>query len=94
MDRFYQWLFFEDVFAGGNFVPMAHAGMIPHRVMNCDIAVTKRRWVEVNHPWYPLFFETHHPDIELVPMVVANSSSSPAGDGTTVLSAAGRRAPR
>ena len=93
MDRFYQWLFFEDVFAGGDFVPMAHAGMIPHRVMNCDIAVTKRRWVKVNHPWYPLFFETHHPDIELVPMMATDTGSSTAGEGKSA-SVAGRRAPR
>ena len=33
MDRFYQWLYFEDVFPGGEFLPMAQAGMIPHRVM-------------------------------------------------------------
>jgi len=94
MDRFYQWLFFEDVFAGGDFVPMAHAGMIPHRVMNCDIAATKRRWIEVDHPWYSLFFEMHHPDIELVPLAAADSGSSPAGDEKPVLSVAGRRAPR
>lgn len=94
MNRFYQWLFFEDVFAGGDFVPMAHAGMIPHRVMSCDVAATKRRWIEVGHPWYSLFFETHHPDIELVPLTAADSGSSPAGDEKIVLSAAGRRATR
>ncbi len=94
MDRFYQWLYFEDVFPGGDFVPMAHAGMIPHRVMKCDIAVTKRRWVEVDHPWYPLFFETRHPDIELVPMMATDSSSSSAADSRSGFAAAGRRAPR
>lgn len=94
MDRFYQWLYFEDVFAGGDFVPMAHAGMIPHRVMSCDIAATKRRWIEVDHPWYPLFFEMHHPDIELSPLAAADSGSSPAGDKNNVLSMAGRRVPR
>ncbi|MBI5898584.1 MAG: hypothetical protein HZB40_05110 [Rhodocyclales bacterium] len=70
MDRFYQWLYFEDVFPGGEFIPMAHAGMIPHRVMVCDIVATKHRWKEVNHPWYPLFFDIHHPDIELTPFPV------------------------
>lgn len=94
MDRFYQWLYFEDVFAGGDFVPMAHAGMIPHRVMNCDIAVTKRRWIEANHPWYSLFFETYHPDIELVPLIASGSDASPTADGKTALSIAGRRIPR
>jgi hypothetical protein len=94
MDRFYQWLFFEDVYPGGDFVPMAHAGMIPHRVLNCDIALTKRRWAEVEHPWYPLFFETHHPDIELVPMMATSAGSSSAADGKSGFAAAGRRSPR
>lgn len=89
MDRFYQWLFFEDVFAGGDFVPMAHAGMIPHRVMSCDMADAKRRWIAVDHPWYSLFFETHHPDIEFEPLVAA--APGPANDEDAILSATGRR---
>lgn len=72
MDRFYQWLYFEDVFPGGEFIPMAHAGMIPHRVMFCDVAATKRRWQNSDHPWYSLFFEMLHPDIELTPYPVGN----------------------
>ena len=64
MDRFYHWLLFEDVFPGGDFIPMAHAAMIPHRVMMCDVIETKRRWIEANHPWFDLFFRTHHPDVE------------------------------
>jgi hypothetical protein len=40
MDRFYHWLLFEDVFPGGDFIPMAHVGMIPHRVMACDVVAT------------------------------------------------------
>lgn len=74
MDRFYQWLYFEDVFPGGEFLPMAHAGMIPHRVMACDIVTTKRRWEEVNHPWYSLFFDIDHPDIDLTPFPAADSA--------------------
>lgn len=65
MDRFYHWLMFNDVFPGGGFVPMAHAANIPHRTMVCDVVQTKLRWVEVQHPWHPLFFEIQHPDIEL-----------------------------
>ncbi|MDP2135341.1 MAG: hypothetical protein Q8J99_17195 [Sulfuritalea sp.] len=56
LDRFYSWLLFEDVFPGGDFIPMAHVGMIPHRIMNCDLVQTKRRWLECDHPWYSLFF--------------------------------------
>ncbi len=71
MDRFYHWLLFEDVFPGGDYIPMAHVGMIPHRVMACDVVATKRRWQAVDHPWYSLFFEMQHPDIELTPFPVA-----------------------
>lgn len=91
MDRFYHWLLFGDVFPGGDFVPMAHVGMIPHRIMNCDLIETKRRWLECDHPWYSLFFRTHHPDIELAP--VAGNSASHDHDSRheeTRLSLAGR----
>lgn len=71
MDRFYHWLLFEDVFPGGDFIPMAHVGMIPHRVMACDVVATRQRWQAVDHPWYSLFFETHHPDIDLTPFRAA-----------------------
>jgi len=64
MDRFYHWLLFEDVFPGGEFIPMAHAAMIPHRVMVCDMVETKHRWIEADHPWFDLFFRAQHPDIE------------------------------
>lgn len=84
MDRFYQWLFFEDVFLGGDFIPMAHAGMIPHRVMFCDVVATKQRWEAVDHPWYSLFFETHHPDIELTPFPVAPQQSKRDGETSSV----------
>lgn len=70
MDRFYHWLLFDDVFPGSGPIPMAHVGMIPHRVMCCDIVATKRRWQVEDHPWYSLFFEIRHPDIELTPFPV------------------------
>ena len=91
MDRFYQWLYFEDVYPGGDFVPMAHAGMIPHRVMVCDIAATKRKWLEIGHPWYPLFFEIDHPDIELMPLAIVDTQANRVDDEQHILSNAGRR---
>ena len=90
MDRFYSWLLFEDVFPGGDFVPMAHAGMIPHRTMYCDVVATKRRWLEVGHPWYSLFFEVHHPDIELAPAAGHRAESSQSRDKESRLSMAER----
>jgi hypothetical protein len=82
MDRFYHWLLFEDVYPGGDFIPMKHVGMIPHRVMACDVVETKRRWQAVDHPWYSLFFEMHHPDIDLTPFPVVTAREEREPDGT------------
>lgn len=90
MDRFYQWLFFEDVFPGGEFIPLAHAGMIPHKVMVCDVVATKRRWLECDHPWHTLFFETHHPDIEWAPANAVDAGHGHDRDKETHLSLVGR----
>ncbi|MBI3094961.1 MAG: hypothetical protein HYY97_08830 [Rhodocyclales bacterium] len=90
MDRFYHWLLFEDVFASGDFIPMAHAGMIPHRVLSCDVVATKRRWREVDHPWHTLFFDAHHPDIEWVPTIGIGAGHGQDRDKETHLSLAGR----
>ena len=90
MDRFYSWLLFEDVFPGGEFVPMAHAGMIPHRTMSCDVVATKRRWLEVGHPWYSLFFEVRHPDIELAPAAPLGTDNGQNRDKESRLSMAER----
>ncbi len=79
MDRFYHWLLFEDVFPGSGPIPMAHVGMIPHRVMCCDIVATKRRWRLEDHPWYSLFFEVRHPDIDLTPFPVPRPGNARSG---------------
>jgi hypothetical protein len=90
LDRFYNWLLFEDVFPESGFIPMAHVGMIPHRVMNCDLIATKRRWLECDHPWYPLFFRTRHPDIELAPAAAVGAGHAHDRDEEEHLSLAGR----
>lgn len=76
MDRFYNWLLFEDALPGVGFIPMAHVGMIPHRVMTCDLCHTELRWAENDHPWYSLFFLTRHQDIELGTVVDSRSDIS------------------
>lgn len=91
MDRFYHWLLFDDVFPGGDFVPMAHVGMIPHRVMGCDIIATKQRWREMDHPWFSLFFETRHPDIDLTPFPVAPARGEKEGTDSRVTLRTGHR---
>ena len=91
MDRFYHWLLFEDVFPGGDFIPMAHVGMIPHRVMACDVVATRKRWQAVDHPWYSLFFETHHPDIDLTPFQAVPTHAEQEAAGPSIATRTGHR---
>jgi len=63
LHRQYEALCFEDVYAGGEFIPMRHVGNIPHRVMALEVAVVEPRWAAANHPLYDFFFRTYHPDI-------------------------------
>ena len=65
LDRQYEALLFQDVFPGSGFVPLAHAGNIPHRVLAFEMATADARWREAEHPLYGLFCRTHHPDIDL-----------------------------
>jgi len=65
LDRQYAALLFQDVFAKGAFVPLRHAGNIPHRVMAFEIETAEARWIAGRHPLYDLFCRTRHPDIDV-----------------------------
>lgn len=88
MDRFYSWLLFEDAIPEAGFIPMAHVGMIPHRVLTCDLARTEHRWLESGHPWYSLFFEMHHPDIQVTAVPGRDAVPERSLDEAPVLSLA------
>lgn len=82
LDRQYESLLFQDVFPGRGFVPLAHAGNIPHRVLAFEMATADARWRAAQHPLYGLFCRTHHPDItvrgaELQAMPAAQPASVP-----------------
>ncbi len=65
LDRQYEALMFREVFPGQGFIPMRHAGNIPHRVLAFEVATAEKRWREGNHPLYGFVFKTHHPDIRI-----------------------------
>jgi hypothetical protein len=65
IDRQYEQLLFEDVFPGGEFIPMRHAGDIPHRVMAFEIKSGQERWTAANHPLLKFFRYTRHADIDV-----------------------------
>ena len=65
VDRTYDRLMFEDVFPGMGYIPLAHAGNLPHRVMLFDVNTAEDRWAQAKHPLFGFMCHTHHPDINL-----------------------------
>jgi hypothetical protein len=65
IDREYETIQFKDVLEHRQYIPMAHVGGLPHRVMALQFGIGRQRWKEARHPLYRFVFETHHPDIDL-----------------------------
>lgn len=65
LDREYEAMLFGDVYGQNEFLPMAHVGGLPHRVMAKPVALVRQRWAKVNHPFLGFFFETDHVDIDV-----------------------------
>jgi hypothetical protein len=65
LDRQYAALLFRDVFGVNEFIPLAHAADIPHRIMAFEVGSAERRWREAGHPLHEFMVMTHHPDIDL-----------------------------
>ena len=78
LDREYESMLFGDVYGQNEFLPMAHVGGLPHRVMAKPVALVRQRWAKVNHPFYGFFFETDHIDID----ISGASKQGEAGHGT------------
>lgn len=65
LDRQYEALLFKDVFEAGAFIPMRHAGNIPHRVLAFDVVSAQDRWTEAKHPLLHYMCGIRHADIDL-----------------------------
>lgn len=65
LDRMYAGLLFEDVFPGRGYIPLKHAGNLPHRILGFEMATAEARWSAARHPLLELFVGTRHPDIEV-----------------------------
>jgi hypothetical protein len=65
LDREYEGMLFEDVFGEREFLPMAHVGGLPHRVLAKDVMAARRRWEEARHPLFQFMVHTDHPDLDL-----------------------------
>ncbi|GAB7533840.1 hypothetical protein BGC_00450 [Burkholderia sp. 3C] len=65
LDRQYAALRFRDVFGQNEFIPLAHAMNIPHRVMAFDVGGADQQWREHPHPLREFMMLTDHPDINV-----------------------------
>lgn len=65
IDKQYEALLFSDLYPGQGFVPLQHAGNIPHRVMAFEIGTGHARWTAARHPLIDFFSHTDHPDISI-----------------------------
>ena len=63
LDRQYEALLFEEVFPGAGYLPMRHAGGLPHRVLMLEISHAFERWTSAAHPLLAFMVEVDHPDI-------------------------------
>ena len=65
IDKQYARLLFEDVFPGVGYIPLVHAGNLPHRIMSSNVDTAEERWAAARHPLFNFAFRTQHPDLQL-----------------------------
>ncbi len=72
VDRQYDRLLFQDVFSSQDYVPLQHAGLVPHRILWMNVTHTERQWTDAKHPLLNFMFKTDHPDIMITENPMAN----------------------
>jgi len=77
IDRQYDRMLFKDVFPDLGYIPLRHAGNLPHRVMSFHLAKTEEQDGVASHPMFDFFFRTHHPDMDLTPSLSAMAVRKP-----------------
>lgn len=65
LDRMYDSLLFRDIWPERGFIPLSHAGDIPHRVMVFNVPEADHLWHETQHRLCNFMCHTSHPDINL-----------------------------
>lgn len=90
VDRQYDRLMFDDVYAGMGYVPVHHVDNIPHRVMKFEVGTAQERWAEAGHPMYDFVFNTVHPDIDLRTNRISTGRGYPSFQANNI---AGHRLP-
>jgi hypothetical protein len=65
VDRQYDRLMFTEVFPDRGYVPLRHAGNLPHRIMYFHIATAENLWKLTRHPLYKFVCKINHPDTKI-----------------------------
>jgi len=63
--RNYRRLGFEDPGPEPLWVPLAHAGHLPHQVLVFDVREAESRWRDRGQPLHAYMIDTYHPDLHL-----------------------------
>jgi len=87
LDRQYVALQFQDVYQDGEYVPMSHAGNIPHRVLAFEVETAQARWAASNHPLLHFMCGIHHPDIMIPESEAIEALSRPIPSNEATLHA-------
>lgn len=63
--RNYRALGFSNALPGGEKVPLAHAGGVPHLLLAFDVTAAERTWQASGHRLYGFMVGSFHPDLQL-----------------------------
>lgn len=66
VDRQYDRLLFKDVYPEAGYIPLKHAGQIPHRIMALDVNDAESVWTKAQQPLLKFILHTFHHDINVV----------------------------
>lgn len=64
LDRQYEGMGFSDVYPGQGFLPMAHIGGLPHRVLSQEVSTCMDRLLANGHPFHKIF-QTDYADFDI-----------------------------
>jgi hypothetical protein len=66
IDRQYDRLLFQDVYPELGYIPLKHAGQMPHRIMALDVNGAETSWTNAQQPLLKFILHTFHHDINVV----------------------------
>ncbi len=78
--RNYLSLGFQDVFEGGEWVPLASGGGLPHRMLALDVAGAQANWLATRNRLYGFMVETRHADLQVVGEDAEDSAPAPLAE--------------